>query len=299
MTNPTRVHLITGGFPAGSPAGHDMDYARLRILQILSELPHVTATTSNDFADIEKFLPGCALLLTYVAGPYPDAEQNRFLKTWLEDGGRWLGLHGTGGGKAAPVGGDRRVRQMVKAPHHETLGAFFLNHPPVRKFRVDVVDSHHALTRGLPASFDVMDELYLIELQAPADTRILLTTELKKDPSPPGFGFVYAEDTALQPDGKTRVLGLARPCGRGEVAYVALGHCHAPASNMQPFVDESVEPSGTTPQVFRGAWETPAFVRLLRNGVGWGCGVRDDMTMEKIVRRNNDRSGPSSLSFPK
>lgn len=276
MTTPTRVHLITGGFPAGSPAGHDMDYARLHILQILSELPHVTTTTSNDFADLEQFLPDCALLLTYVAGPYPDAEQNRFLKRWLEDGGRWLGLHGTSGGKAVPVGGDRCVRQMVKGSHHETLGAFFLNHPPVRKFRVDVVDSRHALTHGLPTSFEVMDELYLIELQAPADTRILLTTELEKDPSPPGFGFVYAEDTALQPDGKTRVLGFARPCGRGEVAYVALGHCHAPASNMQPFVYESGEPSGTTPQVFRGAWETPAFVRLLHNGIEWGCGVRSE-----------------------
>lgn len=274
MTDPTRVHLVIGGFPVGSPAGHDMDYARLRILQILSEMPGVTATTGNDFADVETWLPGCALLLTYVAGPYPNAEQNRFLGTWLEDGGRWLGLHGTSGGKAAPVDGDRRVRKMVKAPHHETLGAFFLNHPPIRKFRVDVADPHHPLTRGLPAAFEVMDELYLLELQAPSDTRVLLTTELETDPSPAGFGFVYDADTAVQPDGKTRVLGLARQWGRGEVAYVALGHCHAPASNMQPFVDASVEPSGTTPQVFRGAWETPAFTRLLRNGIKWGYGPR-------------------------
>lgn len=270
MTDSTHVHLVTGGFPVGSPAGHDMDYARLRILQILSEMPGVTATTSNDFADIETWLPGCALLVTYVAGPYPDAEQNRFLRTWLEGGGRWLGLHGTSGGKAAPVDGDRRVRKMVKAPHHETLGAFFLNHPPIRKLRVDVADPHHPLTRGLPSVFEVMDELYLLELQASSDTRILLTTELETDPSPPGFGFAYDEDTALQPDGKTRVLGLARRWGRGEVAYVALGHCHAPASNMQPFVDASVEPAGTTPQVFRGAWETPAFTQLLRNGIKWG-----------------------------
>lgn len=103
MAAPTRVHLVTGGFPVGSHAGHDMDYARLRILQILSEMPSVIATTSNDFADVETWLPGCALLLTYVAGPFPDPAQNRFLRTWLEDGGRWLGLHGTSGGKAAPV----------------------------------------------------------------------------------------------------------------------------------------------------------------------------------------------------
>ena len=273
MSNPqpVRVHVITGGFPVGSPAGHDMDYARLRLLQLLHERPNATASVSGDFTDIDKWLPGCQLLVTYVAGPFPSEAQNRFLRQWLEDGGRWLGLHGTSGGKAAPVGDDRRIRKMVKADHHTTLGGFFLNHPPLRKFRVDVVNQQHSLTRGLPASFEVMDELYLIELQEPAASDILLTTELAKDPSPPGFGFVYDEDTALQADGKTRVLGFSRALGRGGVAYIALGHCHSTTSNMQPFVDASVDAESTTPQVFRGSWDTQPFEQLLRNGIEWGC----------------------------
>ena len=273
MSNPqpVRVHVITGGFPVGSPAGHDMDYARLRLLQLLHERPNATASVSGDFTDIDKWLPGCQLLVTYVAGPFPNEAQNRFLRQWLEDGGRWLGLHGTSGGKAAPVGDDRRIRKMVKADHHTTLGGFFLNHPPLRKFRVDVVNQQHSLTRGLPASFEVMDELYLIELQEPAASDILLTTELAKDPSPPGFGFVYDEDTALQADGKTRVLGFSRALGRGGVAYIALGHCHSTTSNMQPFVDASVDAESTTPQVFRGSWDTQPFEQLLRNGIEWGC----------------------------
>ena len=273
MSNPqpVRVHVITGGFPVGSPAGHDMDYARLRLLQLLHERPNATASVSGDFTDIDKWLPGCQLLVTYVAGPFPNEAQNRFLRQWLEDGGRWLGLHGTSGGKAAPVGDDRRIRKMVKADHHTTLGGFFLNHPPLRKFRVDVVNQQHRLTRGLPASFEVMDELYLIELQEPAASDILLTTELTKDPSPPGFGFVYDEDTALQADGKTRVLGFSRALGRGGVAYIALGHCHSTTSNMQPFVDASVDAESTTPQVFRGSWDTQPFEQLLRNGIEWGC----------------------------
>lgn len=273
MSNPqpVRVHVITGGFPVGSPAGHDMDYARLRLLQLLHERPNVTASVSGDFTDIDKWLPGCQLLVTYVAGPFPNEAQNRFLRQWLEDGGRWLGLHGTSGGKAAPVGDDRRIRKMVKADHHTTLGGFFLNHPPLRKFRVDVVNQQHRLTRGLPASFEVMDELYLIELQEPAASDILLTTELAKDPSPPGFGFVYDEDTALQADGKTRVLGFSRALGRGGVAYIALGHCHSTTSNMQPFVDASVDAESTTPQVFRGSWDTQPFEQLLRNSIEWGC----------------------------
>ena len=31
-SKPIRVHLITGGYPPGSFAGHDMDYVRLRLL---------------------------------------------------------------------------------------------------------------------------------------------------------------------------------------------------------------------------------------------------------------------------
>ncbi len=269
-TDRVRVHVITGGFPPGSTAGHDMDYARLRILQLLQEEPRVLASVSNDFNDVRSWLQGSQLLITYVAGPHPNEEQNESIRDWLEAGGRWLGLHGTSGGRAARVGEKGRARKMVKGSHHATLGSFFLNHPPVRKFRVDVSDASHPLTNGLPESFEVMDELYLIEIQEPESCQVLLTTELEKDPSPPGFGFVYDEDTSLLPDGKTRVIGYTRDHGKGAVAYVALGHCHGPTSNSQPFVDASVDPEGTTPLLFRGSWETEAFERLLRNGIRWG-----------------------------
>jgi hypothetical protein len=249
-----------------------MDYARLRLLQLLHEHPHVLTTVTNDFTDISKWLPESRLLITYVAGPYPNEEQNQVIRQWLEAGGRWLALHGTAGGKAVPVGEQRHIRKMVKGSHHATLGSFFLNHPPLRKFQVSVTDREHVLTKDLPASFEVMDELYLIELQEPATCHILLTTELAKDPSPPGFGFVYDKDTSVLPDGKTRVLGYIREVGKGGVVYIALGHCHSLKNNIQPFVDPSVSPSGSTPTLFRGAWESEPFERLLRNGITWGSG---------------------------
>jgi type 1 glutamine amidotransferase len=247
-----------------------MDYARLTLLQLLQEQGDVRTSVANDLSDVAKWLRGCQLLVTYLAGPHLDDAQSEVVREWLEAGGRWLGLHGTSGGKAARVGETGFARKMVKTRHHELLGCFFLNHPPVRKFRVDVADRDHPLARGLPKSFEVADELYLIELQDPDGCRALLTTELEKDPSPQGFGFVYDEDTSLLADGKTRVLGYTRDVGRGGVAYVALGHCHSPACNVQPFVDASVDPDGKTPLLFRGAWETEPFVRLLRNAIEWG-----------------------------
>ena len=265
-----RAHIIAGGFPPGAAAGHDHDYARLRLLELLAE-HEIHASTANDFVDIERWLPISQLLITYVAGPYPDAAQTLAIRRWLEAGGRWLGLHGTSGGRAVrgPVDGDRR-RRMVKLDHHETLGGFFLNHPPVRRFQVHVHDAGDALTNGLPTSFEVVDEPYMIEVQDPASSRVLLTAELGPDTSPPGFGFAYEADTALAPDGKTRVLGYTRDLGRGGVTYIALGHAHSPTTNSQPFVDRSVDPDGKTPPYVRVTWEAPAFQSLLRNAIQWG-----------------------------
>ncbi len=253
-----------------------MDYARLRILQLLQESARTVASVACDFTDVDSWLPKSDLLVTYVAGPFPDDRQVQLIAEWLDAGGRWLALHGTSGGRAIPMPDGSPGRTMSQTRHHEVLGAFFLNHPPIRKFRVDVRDRDHPLTRGLPASFEVMDELYLIELKAPAESRVLLTTSdlAADDRAPRTFGFNYGEDTSVGPDGRTRVLGYVREHGAGAVAYFALGHCHSPSTNSQPFVDASVDAAGTTPLLFRGPWETDAFQRLLRNGIEWGLEAR-------------------------
>jgi type 1 glutamine amidotransferase len=259
-----RAHLIAGGFPPGSSAGHDHDHARLRLLGLLAE-QDVPASVANDFADIEKWLPVTRLLITYVAGPYPDAAQCRTIRTWLEAGGHWLGLHGTSGGRAERVEGVRQ-RRTVKTGHHALLGSFFLTHPPLCRFRVDVSDTDHPLTRGLGGSFDVEDEPYFIELQDPGSTRILLTADYGPNAVSPSIGTLYASDTSLQPDGRTRVLGYTREVGNGGVTYFALGHCHNPASRAGRTIDSS----DTQPPAFRGSWETDAFTALLRNAIAWG-----------------------------
>ncbi len=259
-----RAHLIAGGFPPGASAGHDHDYARLRLLGLLAERD-VAASVANDFADVEKWLPVSRLLITYVAGPYPDAAQCRAIRSWMQAGGHWLGLHGTSGGRAERVEGMRQ-RRTVKTEHHALLGSRFLTHPPICRFRVDVRDTDHPLTRGLGRSFDVEDEPYFIELQDPGSTRILLTADYGPAAVSNSVGTLYGADTSLQPDGRTRVLGYAREVGEGGVAYFAFGHCHNPATRP----GRAGDPADTTPPVFRGAWESEAFIALLRNAVAWG-----------------------------
>ncbi len=263
-TKPGHAHLITGGFPPGSMAGHDHDYARLRLLELLAKRD-VPASVANDFADVEKWLPVSGLLITYVAGPYPDAAQTRAIERWLEASGHWLALHGTSGGRAERVEGSRQ-RRTVKTEHHALLGGYFLTHPPICKIRVEVTANDHPLTRGLGSSFEVEDEPYFVELQDPGATRILLTADYGPGATSPAIGTLYDSDTSLQPDGRTRVLGYTRQVGNGGVTYFALGHCHNPAIRA----GRTVDPADTTPPTFRGSWESDGFIALLRNAISWG-----------------------------
>jgi type 1 glutamine amidotransferase len=264
--NSGRAHLIAGGFPPASMAGHDHDYARLRLLGLLAE-QDIPASVANDFADVEKWLPVSQLLITYVAGPYPNALQTSAIERWLEAGGHWLALHGTSGGRAERVEGVRN-RRTVKTEHHALLGSRFLTHPPIREFRVEVSAADHPLTKGLGKSFVVEDEPYFIELQDPGSTQILLTADYSASAAWPVVATLYGSDTSLQPVGRTRAIGYTRAVGDGGVTYFALGHCHNPAIRAA-----RPAPADTTPPTFHGSWETDAFVTLLRNAIAWGMGA--------------------------
>lgn len=256
-----RAHVVAGGFPPGSSAGHDHDYARLRLLTLLAD-KNIPASVANDFADLEKWLPVSRLLITYVAGPYPSAEQCATLRSWLKAGGHWLALHGTSGGRAERVEGVTQ-RRTTRTEHHELLGCMFLTHPPACRFVVNVHDTQHAITQGIGSSFEVEDEPYFIELRDPASAQILLTADYGSAGNWPVVEKLYGSDTSVQPDGRSRVLGYTRRIGDGGVTYLALGHCHNPYSRMGRPAGAANEHSA----VFRGPWEAPAFTTLLGNTI--------------------------------
>ena len=160
-----------------------------------------------------------------------------------------------------------RQRRTVKTEHHALLGSYFLTHPPICEFRVEVSAAVSPLTRGLGTSFVVEDEPYFVELQEPGSTQILLTADYGPSAVSPAIGTLYASDTSVQPDGRTRVIGYTRDIGKGGVTYFALGHCHNPAIRAA----RAPDPTDKTPPVFHGSWETDAFITLLRNAIA--CGV--------------------------
>ena len=193
------------------------------------------------------------------------------MRDWIADGGRWLALHGSTGGKAERLNAEGTRRRMVKAPYHEALGGFFMTHPPIREFQVDVPDRNHILTHNLPESFRIQDEPYMIEVLHP-ETRVLLSTS-EVAPPPVETQELYGGDTSLLPDGKSRALGFVREIGAGSVAYIAPGHCHTPTTGMRATIDDSLLTNGERPMHFRGPWKTEAYEKLVANAIAWGTGV--------------------------
>ena len=225
---------------------HDIDFARLEILKLLAEHPRIRTTVAADYADVAR-LGACRFLVTYTCDVMPSGPELAAIRQWLENGGRWLALHGTNSILRFTAGG-------VDCPNErpdvmEVLGTQFVAHPPIGPFTVEVVDSTHPLTRGI-TDFEVVDELYLSRTTAPIE--ILLQTRFTGEAT----GFVEAQWPATV----VPVL-YTRQLGQGAIVYNTLGHCrgHYDLPDMAPWY----------PHPERGAWNYPVYYELLRRGIGW------------------------------
>jgi type 1 glutamine amidotransferase len=228
---------------------HDIDFARLELLKLLSEHPNVRTTVAHDYADT-ALLDACTFLVTYTCDVMPTPEQAMAIRAWLERGGRWLALHGTNAileftsaGVATP-----ETRPDVM----NMLGTQFKAHPPIGPFRVENIAPDHPLTRGVD-DFDIVDELYLSKTVAPIE--ILMRTRFTGEAT----GFVDADwQDAVVP------IVYLRAIGNGAILYNTLGHCrgHWDLPTLQPFWDH--------PE--RCAWNYPVYYELLRRGLRWAMG---------------------------
>lgn len=243
MTTRIDAHFVAAG------KYHDIDFARLEVLKLLAEHPHVRTTVACDYADTAR-LDACAFLISYTCDVMPSEAEAAAIRAWIERGGRWLALHGTNSilefteaGVATP---DDRPDVM------EILGTQFKAHPPIGPFDVEVVERDHALTRGID-DFSVVDELYLSNTVSPI--RVLMQTRFTGQAT----GFV---DLDWQ-DAVVPILYL-RDIGSGQILYNTLGHCrgHYDLGAIQPFY----------PHPERCAWDYPVYYDLLRRGLVWAIG---------------------------
>jgi type 1 glutamine amidotransferase len=117
-------------------------------------------------------------------------EQQRAVAAYVENGGAFLNLHNSMG--LYPPDG----------PYLKLVGGRYIGHGPLERFRVEVVDPDHPVTRGVQAFF-VADEQHTPPFD---EGRVHLLLRNRSD------------------DGKTAAAGWVREPGRGRLCHLANGH---------------------------------------------------------------------------
>lgn len=180
---------------------HNPAHAFAGITPILVELG-LDVTCTTDYGRFTEHLANATLLVILrdgiefpagrggerVAWMRPDQEEA--IEGFVQRGGGFLALHNAGW--AYPWRG----------PYRRTLGGYYIGHPPMARFHVEVIDPVHPITRGV-ASYDIVDEQHMLHWDHDRVTPLLVSTGQ---------------------DGRGTVSGWAHQVGEGRVVYLPHGH---------------------------------------------------------------------------
>lgn len=150
-----------------------------------------------------------------ISGDALTLPQRAAFQAWINKGGGFVGIHGAAGDPAT----------FWNWYTDTLIGTSFLGHPMNPQFRaatVRVADPADPVTRGLPISFSITDELY----------------SFRKNPRQAGVHVLATLDEASYAPPSELQMGADHPIawkhcvGRGRAYYSALGH--TPASYADP-----------------------------------------------------------------
>lgn len=149
-----------------------------------------------------------------VSGDVLDDTQRASLREWIEAGGSFFGIHGTGGDP---------FYDWAWQP--ETLiGAQFVGHPFNPQFQeaeIRIERPDHPAMRHLDATWTRVDEWYSFET-SPRGPEVSVLATLDESTYSPKMDFIAIDrDLAMGPD---HPIIWTRCIGRGRALYSALGH---------------------------------------------------------------------------
>jgi len=251
--NPERVnaYLVAGG------KYHDVDYARVELLKLLAEHPHVRVQVAATFEDAEA-IAASDFLMSYTCDVRPGEAAQSAIRDWVATGGRMVALHGTNAALDLPRPNGVEAPRCYPA-WAELMGSQFVAHPPIQPYPVEIADPDHWLVAGIEP-FDTDDELYLMEYT----DRDALQVQLHTHWSGEATGFEEADWSAETRGSDEHLIQYVRPFGDGAVLYNSLGHCRG-HWDMAPVLDYY-------PTIERCSWEKPQYNELLRRAIRWALG---------------------------
>lgn len=155
-----------------------------------------------------------AVVWHQVSGDVLNEEQKAALKTWLEAGGGWVGVHGAGGDSAYAWSWYEDV----------LVGALFIGHPMGPQFqdaKLVVEDRGHPATAKLPESFVHNEEWYSFDQSVRAKGyRVLATVD--ESTYSPRLKFLGADRDLRM--GADHPVIWSHCVEKGRAFYSALGH---------------------------------------------------------------------------
>ncbi len=169
-----------------------------------------------------------AVVFNSVSGDVFTPQQRADFRAWLEQGGGYVGLHGSGGDVSYDW--DWYVDDLI--------GAQFIGHtlgPQIQEARLVIEDQEHPATRGLGSEWVRSDEWYSFASN-PRDKgyNVLLSIdESSYQPTEQLLPFLEATDISM---GGDHPLVWWHCVGQGRVLYSALGHSaehYAEAKHLQ------------------------------------------------------------------
>jgi type 1 glutamine amidotransferase len=152
-----------------------------------------------------------AVVFNNVSGNVFTPEQREALESFIENGGGFVGIHGSGGDPSY------KWQWYVES----LIGAQFIGHPMGPQFQqatMYVEDKTHPATQTLPDAWVRTDEWYSFEQSARKDGVQVLATLDETSYSPVGMG---GQDLTM---GTDHPIVWSHCQGRGRALYSALGH---------------------------------------------------------------------------
>jgi len=149
-----------------------------------------------------------------VSGDVLDDAQKAAMKSWIEAGGGWVGIHGSGGDS------------FYAWPWYKDVlvGALFIGHPMGPQFQegtLVVEDRTHPATRGLPERFTHDEEWYSFD-QSVRDKGYRVLATVDESSYEPRVRFLGQEKDLRM--GADHPVIWSHCVGRGRAFYSALGH---------------------------------------------------------------------------
>ena len=156
-----------------------------------------------------------AVVFNSVSGDVFTPQQRADFKTWLEQGGGYVGLHGAGGD----------VSYDWAWYVDELIGAQFIGHtlgPQIQEARLVIEDQEHPATRGLGTEWVRSDEWYSFASNPRDKGYHVLVSIDESSYSPVDAMFPFVEPTDISMG--DHPLVWTHCVGQGRALYSALGH---------------------------------------------------------------------------